>query len=173
MTAPRVGVVMGSASDLPVMEHAASALLKLEIPFEVRVLSAHRTPDETRRYARAAARRGLRVLIAGAGGSAALAGTLAAHTDLPVIGVPIEASPLSGLDALYATVQMPPGFPVAGVAVGVWGAGNAALLAARILALADPALAERLAARRKEMAASVRQADREVRRRFEGGRGGR
>lgn len=163
---PTVAVLMGSASDLPVMEKAADLLGKLEIPFEVKVLSAHRTPDETRKYARAAAGRGIRVVIAGAGGSAALAGTLAAHTDLPVVGVPIDATPLGGVDALYATVQMPPGFPVAGVAIGEWGAMNAALLAARILSLSDEALAGRLAAYRKGMTDKTLAAGREVEKKF-------
>ena len=167
LSAPRVAVVMGSASDLPVMEKAALELEALGIPFEVRVLSAHRTPDDTRRFARGAAPRGLRVIIAGAGGSAALAGTIAAHTDLPVIGVPIDATPLHGIDALHASVQMPPGFPVATVAIGSWGAANAALLSARILALSDPLIADARSRRRKAMAARTRRADREVRRRFE------
>ena len=166
MSAPTVGIVMGSASDLPIMEGAASGLEKLGIPFEVSVLSAHRTPDETRRYATKAASRGIRVLIAGAGGSAALAGTLAAHTNLPVIGVPVDATSLGGVDALYATAQMPPGFPVATVAIGKWGAHNAALLAARILALGDAKLAERLAAARQEMADKTKRANREMRKKF-------
>ena len=163
---PTVAIVMGSASDLPVMEKAAEMLEKLEIPFEVKVLSAHRTPDETRRYARAAAGRGIKVVIAGAGGSAALAGTLSAHTNLPIVGVPIDASPLRGVDALYATVQMPPGFPVAGVAIGNWGAINSALLAARILSLSDEALAARLAAYRKGMADKTKKAGRAVEKLF-------
>lgn len=166
MSKPLVGVLMGSASDLPVMEKVPQTLGDLLIPCEVRVISAHRTPDDTRKYARSAAGRGLRVLIAGAGGSAALAGTLAAHTDLPIIGVPLDASSLGGLDALYATAQMPPGFPVATVAIGAWGAINAALLAARILSLTDPDLALRLAANRKQMAAKVRKASKDVAARF-------
>jgi phosphoribosylaminoimidazole carboxylase PurE protein len=168
VTKPLVGVLMGSASDLPVMEKVVATLEKLEIPSEVRVLSAHRTPDDTRRYARAAAGRGIRVLVAGAGGSAALAGTLAAHTNLPVIGIPLDASPLGGQDALYATVQMPPGFPVATVAIGSWGAVNAALLAGRILALSDDRIAERLAAHRNEMAEKTRKASRELRKKRRG-----
>jgi phosphoribosylamine--glycine ligase len=162
VTKPIVGVLMGSASDLPVMEKALDTLESLQIPCEVKVTSAHRTPDDTRKYCRAAAGRGIKVLIAGAGGSAALAGTVAAHTDLPVIGVPLDATSLGGTDALYATVMMPPGFPVATVAIGNWGAINAALLAARILALGDKRLAERLADRRKDMAAKVRKSSREV-----------
>jgi phosphoribosylaminoimidazole carboxylase PurE protein len=168
VSAPQVGIVMGSGSDLPVMEKAATALSGLQIPFEVRVISAHRTPTETAEYARTAAGRGIRVLIAGAGGSAALAGTLAAHTNLPVIGVPLDATPLGGQDALLSCVQMPPGFPVATVAIGGWGATNAALLAARILALSDAGLATRLAEQRDGMAEKTRAADRDVSARFGG-----
>ncbi len=163
---PLVGIVMGSASDLPVMEKVAETLAKLDVPFEVRVTSAHRTPDETRKYAREAAGRGIKVIVAGAGGSAALAGTLAAQTDLPIIGIPLDSTPLRGVDALYTTVEMPPGFPVAAVAIGEWGAVNAALLAARILALADPALAGRLADWRRDLAARTRKASRDVQARF-------
>jgi phosphoribosylaminoimidazole carboxylase PurE protein len=163
---PLVSIVMGSASDLPVMEKAAEILKSFGVPFEVRVVSAHRTPDDARRFAREAAGRGIRVIVAGAGGSAALAGTLAANTDLPVIGVPLDATPLRGLDALYATVQMPPGFPVATVAIGEWGAINAGLLAARILGLLDPGLAARLAEYRRGLAAKTRRASRDVAKRF-------
>jgi len=163
MSEPVVGVLMGSASDLPVMEKTGAMLKKLEIPHEMRVLSAHRTPAETAAYAGAAAGRGIRVIIAGAGGSAALAGTLAAHTNLPVIGIPVNATPLGGVDALHACVQMPPGFPVATVAIGEWGAINAALLAARILALGDPDLAARLAEYREGMAEKTRKADADLR----------
>jgi phosphoribosylaminoimidazole carboxylase PurE protein len=166
VTKPLVGILMGSDSDLPVMEKTAEMLEKFEIPFEVRVLSAHRTPEDTANYAATAASRGIRVLVAGAGGSAALAGTLAAHTNLPVIGVPIDATPLGGTDALHATVQMPPGFPVAAVAIGAWGAINAAWLAARILSLTDEALAGRLAAARVAMAEKTRAADAKVGERF-------
>jgi phosphoribosylaminoimidazole carboxylase PurE protein len=163
MADPTVGVLMGSASDLPVMKKTGEMLAKLEIPYEMRVLSAHRTPAETAEYAMAAAGRGIRVLIAGAGGSAALAGTLAAHTNLPVIGIPLDASPLAGVDALHACVQMPPGFPVATVAIGGWGATNSALLAARILALSDEDLAGRLAATREGMAEKTLKADEDLR----------
>ncbi|MEN8151333.1 MAG: 5-(carboxyamino)imidazole ribonucleotide mutase [Planctomycetota bacterium] len=162
MSAVTVGVVMGSASDLPVMEKTGAMLAKLEIPHEMRVISAHRTPHEAAEYATAAADRGIQVLIAGAGGSAALAGTLAAHTNLPVIGIPVDASTLSGVDALYSCAQMPPGFPVATVAIGEWGAMNSALLAARILSLGDEALAARLAEYREGMAEKTRKADREL-----------
>jgi phosphoribosylaminoimidazole carboxylase PurE protein len=159
MAEPTVGVLMGSASDLPVMEKVGEMLSKLEIPHEMRVLSAHRTPAETAEYATAAAGRGIKVLIAGAGGSAALAGTLAAHTNLPVIGIPLDASTLSGVDALHSCAQMPPGFPVATVAIGGWGATNSALLAARILALSDEDLAARLADQREGMRTKTVDAD--------------
>ena len=139
---PLVGLVMGSDSDWPVMEAAADALAEFGIPFEADVVSAHRMPTEMIDYGRQAAGRGLRVIIAGAGGAAHLAGAMAAHSTLPVIGVPLDSSPLGGFDALLATVQMPEGAPVATVAVN--GAANAAVLAAQILALSDSDLAERL-----------------------------
>jgi phosphoribosylaminoimidazole carboxylase PurE protein len=143
-----VGVLMGSESDRPQMAAAAEVLAELGIPHEMHVMSAHRDPDRVAAYATEAASRGLRILIAGAGMAAHLAGTLAARSALPVIGVPLEGSSLGGLDALLSTVQMPPGVPVATVAVGSAGAKNAAWLAARILALGDPVLAARLAAAR-------------------------
>ena len=132
---PLVGVVMGSASDEPSVQEAVNTLEQMKIDYEVRVLSAHRTPDRVREYAEGARDRGIEVLIAAAGGSAALAGTLASWTTLPVIGVPLASSELKGIDALLSTVQMPPGIPVACVAVGVWGARNSAYLAAEILGL--------------------------------------
>ena len=141
---PLVGVVMGSASDSNVMQGCIDLLGGLELPCEVRVLSAHRTPDLTREYALSAADRGIEVIIAGAGWAAHLAGFIAAHTTLPVIGIPIDSSPLIGMDALFSTVQMPPGIPVATVAVGSGGAKNAAVLACQILALKYPAIAENL-----------------------------
>jgi 5-(carboxyamino)imidazole ribonucleotide mutase len=150
---PLVGVVGGSRSDFPILDKACGVLSMLDIPNEMRVVSAHRTPDHLFRYAEAAAGRGLRVLIAGAGGAAHLPGMLAAKTLLPVIGVPIPTAHLGGLDSLLSIVQMPRGVPVATVAIG--GAENAALLAAEILALADPALAERLAALRAQQTESV------------------
>ena len=159
-----VGIVMGSASDAPVMEGAVEVLRDFEIPFEVRVLSAHRTPDDALDFSRQAAANGRRVLIAGAGGAAHLAGVLAAVTALPVIGVPIAVGGLGGLDSLLAMVQMPKGVPVATVAVN--GAGNAALLAVRILALSDERLAKALTLHRDDMAAKVRAADEEIRTRF-------
>ena len=139
-----VGIVMGSESDRVTMEEAARVLGEFGVGCEVLVRSAHRTPDATARWARTAGSRGLRVLIAGAGGAAHLAGALAAHSRLPVLGVPLASSPLGGFDALLSTVQMPPGVPVGTLGVGAWGAKNAAHLALRILALSDPALARRL-----------------------------
>ena len=141
---PLVGVVMGSISDSGVMEGCTGVLKELEIPHEVNVLSAHRTPEQTRKYAESASERGIEVMIAGAGWAAHLAGVIAAHTIMPVIGVPIDSSPLNGMDALLSTVQMPPGIPVATVALGKGGAKNAAVLAAQILALKYPDIAGRL-----------------------------
>jgi len=143
---PLVGVVMGSRSDYEVLASAAEVLRELEIPHEARIVSAHRTPDWLFKYAETARGRGLRVLIAGAGGAAHLPGMLAAKTLLPVLGVPIAATQLNGLDALLSIVQMPKGVPVGTLAIGKAGAANAALLAAQILAAADAALYERLAA---------------------------
>jgi len=142
MMDPVVGVVGGSRSDFPVLEKATALLEMLDVPCELRVVSAHRTPDHLFRYAETAAARGLRVIIAGAGGAAHLPGMLAAKTSLPVIGVPVPTQHLGGLDSLLSIVQMPRGIPVATVAIG--NAENAALLAAAILALSDPALAARL-----------------------------
>lgn len=158
---PRVGILMGSESDLEIMKEAGRALDELGVTNELRVLSAHRTPEAAGEYARGAEARGTRVLIAGAGMAAHLAGALVAQTTLPVIGVPLNASPIGGLDALLATVQMPPGLPVATVAIG--GARNAGLLAAAILALSDPALAARLKAARVTMRDKVLAADARVR----------
>lgn len=152
-----VGILMGSDSDEAIMRQAAEALDSLGIAWEMRVLSAHRTPDETLAYARSAHTRGVQVLIAGAGGAAHLPGVLAAVTHLPVIGVPVALKNLDGLDSLLSIVQMPRGIPVATVAVD--GARNAGLLAARILAVADPELTERLIAAREQMSADVRARD--------------
>ena len=146
---------MGSASDLEVLQEALSLLDQLGIGHEVIVASAHRTPERTRKYAREAERRGLRVLIAGAGGAAALPGFLASISNLPVIGVPINATALNGLDALLSMAQMPRGVPVATVAVGKWGAANAAILAAQILALSDREIKKRLEAYRRVLAREV------------------
>lgn len=141
---PLVAVVMGSTSDEDIMEGCIEVLKELFIPHEVKVISAHRTPERTREYAKSAIERGLEVIIAGAGWAAHLAGFIAAHTTLPVIGIPIDSSPLKGIDSLLSIVQMPPGIPVATVALGKGGARNAAVLAAQILALKYPGVAERL-----------------------------
>lgn len=154
---PVVGIVMGSDSDWGVMEKAASVLKDLKIPFDVTVSSAHRSPESTADYARSARARGFRVIIAGAGAAAHLAGSIAALTTLPVIGVPLDSSSLNGLDALLATVQMPAGVPVATMAVGAAGAKNAAILAAQILAIGDPGTEERLEQFKKEIADQVAQ----------------
>jgi 5-(carboxyamino)imidazole ribonucleotide mutase len=153
----RVGIVMGSSSDKPTMEHAAKALTELGIESETKVLSAHRTPDALREWVGGLEARGIKVVIAGAGGAAHLAGAVAAHTTLPVIGVPLASANAvgGGLDALLSTAQMPRGVPVATVAVGEAGAANAGILAAQILATADPQLAERVRTQRKAMAARV------------------
>jgi len=152
---PSVGIVMGSDSDLPTMQESAKILGEFGISYEIRICSAHRTPDRLTEFARTAEGRGIRVLIAGAGGAAHLAGVLAAHVTLPVIGVPMESGTLSGLDALLSTVQMPAGVPVACVAIGKAGARNAALLAAEILALSDPHLGRKVTQYRARMAADV------------------
>jgi 5-(carboxyamino)imidazole ribonucleotide mutase len=152
---PLVGVVMGSKSDYEVLLAAIEILRALEIPYEARVLSAHRTPDELSEYVATAQARGLRVLIGAAGGAAHLAGVMASKTLLPVLGVPIAATPLNGMDSLLSIVQMPKGIPVGTLAIGKPGAGNAALLAAEILALSDAALYERLVAWRAARAREV------------------
>jgi 5-(carboxyamino)imidazole ribonucleotide mutase len=152
---PRVAVIMGSKSDWPTMSKAAEVLRELEVEHEARVVSAHRTPDLLFDYVGSAAERGIRVIIAGAGGAAHLPGMAAAKTDLPVLGVPIESRVLKGVDSLLSIVQMPAGVPVGTLAIGTAGASNAALLAASILALQDPALARRLRARRERQTAMV------------------
>lgn len=154
-TRPVVGILMGSDSDLPVLEGAFEVLQKFHVPFEAAVLSAHRTPDHAARYAETAAARGLKVLIAAAGWAAHLAGVVASKTTLPVIGVPVDSSPLKGMDALLSTVQMPPGVPVAAMAIGKGGARNAALFAVQILALSDQALAQALRRSKEEMVSEV------------------
>ena len=163
MADPIAGVVMGSDSDLPVMGQAAEVLAELGVACETRVVSAHRTPAEMIAYGQQAQARGLRVIIAGAGGAAHLPGMLAAVTTLPVIGVPVALRHLDGLDSLLSIVQMPRGVPVATVAID--GARNAGLLAARILALSDPALGEQLEAMRQAQAQAAREADARVRER--------
>lgn len=159
---PKVGIVMGSHSDLPVMEGAVAMMKKFGIPFEMTVASAHRSPERAARFAATAGRRGIKVIIAGAGHAAHLAGSLAAQTSLPVIGVPIDSSCLQGLDALLSTVQMPPGIPVATVSIGKSGAKNAGILAARILALEDSKVAQLLEDYKQEMARQVDQKARKL-----------
>ncbi len=151
----KVAIVMGSDSDLPVMQKAAERLKKFEIKFEMTVTSAHRSPGRTRSLIKEFENKGIKVIIAGAGGAAHLAGVIAAETILPVIGVPINSSPLQGLDALLATVQMPGGIPVATMAIGEAGAKNAAVLAAQILALSDKEINNRLNGFKKEMELEV------------------
>jgi len=153
---PLVGVIMGSKSDWETMSQADAILTQFGVPHECRVLSAHRTPALTADYASTAASRGLEVIVAGAGGAAHLAGVVAAHTILPVIGVPMQSSALNGLDSLLSTVQMPKGIPVATVAIGPSGAANAGLLAVAILATSRPELRARLQAYRDKLAADVR-----------------
>lgn len=152
---PLVGVIMGSASDWDTMQHACAVLDELAVPYEKKVVSAHRTPDYMFAYAESAAGRGLKAVIAGAGGAAHLPGMVAAKTLLPVIGVPAQSRALNGLDSLLSIVQMPGGIPVATVAIGTAGATNAGLLAAQILGAFDPAIAERLRARRDALTQSV------------------
>jgi 5-(carboxyamino)imidazole ribonucleotide mutase len=157
---PRVGIVMGSDSDWPVLKAAAEVCRAFGVPFEVRVISAHRTPDVMAEYGRTAHERGLQVIVAGAGGAAHLPGMLAAHSPLPVIGVPVPLTNLQGLDSLLSIVQMPRGVPVATVAIG--GAANAGLLAIQILATSDPTLRERVLSYKAERAAEVRAADQRI-----------
>jgi 5-(carboxyamino)imidazole ribonucleotide mutase len=159
-SSPLVGVLMGSDSDWPVMEQAVKTLADFGVACEARVLSAHRSPELVRRYAGAAAARGLKILIAGAGGAAHLAGVVAAHTSLPVIGVPINSQHLKGLDSLLSTVQMPKGVPVAAVAID--NAANAAILAVQCLALGDARLTRALAAHKRHLTARNQQADRKL-----------
>ncbi|MFP4274512.1 MAG: 5-(carboxyamino)imidazole ribonucleotide mutase [Paracoccaceae bacterium] len=155
MAEPVVGIIMGSQSDWPTMKEAAQMLDELGVPYEARIVSAHRTPDRLWTYGRQAAGRGLKVIIAGAGGAAHLPGMMASKTRLPVIGVPVQTRALSGVDSLYSILQMPRGYPVATMAIGAAGAANAGLMAAGILALSDPALAERLEAWRDALSASI------------------
>ena len=156
----KVGIVMGSASDLPVVKKAADVLAEFGVPYEMHIYSAHRTPDEARDFARGARENGFGVLIAAAGMAAHLAGAIAANTTLPVIGIPCKSAALEGMDALLATVQMPSGIPVAAVAID--GAKNAAFLAVEILAVTDEELSEKLAAHRRRQAEEVLAKDREL-----------
>ena len=155
MTKPLVAIVMGSDSDLEIMREAAQALKGFGIAYEIDVTSAHRSPERTAEFARHAAGRGIRVIIAGAGGAAHLAGVIAAHSSLPVIGVPIPSTSLNGLDSLLSTVQMPAGIPVATVAIGKPGAANAGILAAQILGLGDETVAKALDAHKRKLAQGV------------------
>jgi phosphoribosylamine--glycine ligase len=154
---PEVGIVMGSDSDLKIMEEAASVLKQFGVSYEMTVASAHRSPKRAIKFATSAHKRGIKVIIAGAGHAAHLAGFMAAHTSLPIIGVPIDSSCLQGFDALLSTVQMPPGVPVATVSIGKPGARNAGILAVQILALADPNLTKMLETYKKELAKQVDQ----------------
>src|SRR5712671_3694251 len=158
-----VSIVMGSDSDLEIMREAAKAIEGFGISYEMDVTSAHRSPDRTAEYARNAAARGVKVIIAGAGGAAHLAGVIAAHTTLPVIGVPIPSTSLNGLDSLLATVQMPAGIPVATVAIGKPGATNAGILAAQILALSNASLAKKMSSHKEKLANSVEEKSRKLR----------
>jgi phosphoribosylaminoimidazole carboxylase PurE protein len=155
MSIPLVSIVMGSDSDLEIMRPAAKALESFGITYEIDVTSAHRSPHRTAEYAARAAGRGVKIIIAGAGGAAHLAGVIAAHTTLPVIGVPIASTSLNGLDSLLATVQMPAGIPVATVAIGKPGATNAGILAAQILALSDADIAKKMQAHKENLASAV------------------
>ncbi|WP_116598376.1 5-(carboxyamino)imidazole ribonucleotide mutase [Primorskyibacter marinus] len=151
----RVGIIMGSQSDWPTMKEAADMLDALDVPYEKRIVSAHRTPDRLWDYGKTAVDRGLQVIIAGAGGAAHLPGMMASKTRVPVIGVPVQTRALSGVDSLYSILQMPRGFPVATMAIGAAGAANAGLMAAGILALQDAALADRLDKWRNALSASI------------------
>jgi len=162
VTKPRVAIVIGSDSDYPAIQDMVKLLEGFAVPFEITVSSAHRSPDRTHRYAVTLEERGVQVVIACAGAAAHLAGVLAAHTILPVIGVPIDSSPLNGLDALLSTSMMPAGVPVATMGIGKTGATNAAVLAAQILARSDPSLADRLRGYKKELAERVEDRDREL-----------
>lgn len=162
MTTPFVAILMGSDSDLPVMQAACDVLKQFDVDYEVKVTSAHRTPDDTQAYVREAEGRGCAVFIAGAGMAAHLAGAVAAQTLRPVIGVPIDAGPLNGMDALLSTAQMPGGIPVATVAIGKAGAKNAGYLAAQIIAVSDDALRDKLIQERKDNAESIRETNRNL-----------
>ena len=155
MSKPLVSIVMGSDSDLEIMKEAGKSLDDFGVAYEIDVTSAHRSPDRTAEYARKTAERGIKVIIAGAGGAAHLAGVIAAHTTLPVIGVPIPATSLNGMDSLLATVQMPAGIPVATVAIGKPGATNAGILAAQMIALADAGVAKKMTAHKEKLAKGV------------------
>jgi 5-(carboxyamino)imidazole ribonucleotide mutase len=162
MSKPLVSIVMGSDSDLEIMQEAGKALDGFGIAWEIDVTSAHRSPDRSAEYAKNAAGRGIRVIIAGAGGAAHLAGVIAAHTILPVIGVPIPSTSLQGMDSLLSTVQMPAGIPVATVSIGKWGATNAGILAAQMIGIADEAVAKKLHAHKEKLAKGVEEKSRKM-----------
>lgn len=157
-----VGIIMGSQSDWPTLKHSAEILSDLGIPHETKIVSAHRTPDRLYAYAKSAKERGLKVIIAGAGGAAHLPGMTAALTTLPVLGVPVMSKTLGGQDSLYSIVQMPAGVPVGTLAIGEGGAANAGLLAAQILALSDPALSARVEALRQRQTAAISDAPKDA-----------
>lgn len=165
---PVVGILMGSDSDLPVMQEAAKILEEFGVPHEIEITSAHRSPKRTRQYVERARARGLKVFIVGAGAAAHLAGVVAAETTLPVIGVPVDSSPLKGFDALLSTVQMPPGVPVATMAVGKAGATNAGVYAIQILALSDSKLARQLEAYKEKLESAVAETGEKVKRELGG-----
>jgi 5-(carboxyamino)imidazole ribonucleotide mutase len=158
-----VSIVMGSDSDLEIMREAGKALDEFGIAWEIDVTSAHRSPDRSADFAKKAAERGIKVIIAGAGGAAHLAGVIAAHTILPVIGVPIPSTSLNGMDSLLSTVQMPPGIPVATVSIGKWGATNAGILAAQMIALGDEGLATKMYAHKEKLARGVEEKSKKLR----------
>ena len=157
MSNPKIAIIMGSQSDLETMNEAVNLLKEFKAEYEVRVLSAHRTPEEVAKFAKDARKNGIKVIIAGAGGAAALAGVIAAHTTLPVIGVPIETSSLNGLDSLLSTVQMPGGVPVASMAIGRAGAKNAAIFALEILGASEAEVEKKLEAYKKSLAKKVKE----------------
>jgi phosphoribosylaminoimidazole carboxylase PurE protein len=159
---PLIGIIMGSDSDLPTMQEVAKVLKQFEIPYEIGVYSAHRSPHRTAEYVRSARDRGLKAIIAGAGSSAHLAGVTAAETILPVIGIPIDSSPLSGFDALLSTVQMPPGVPVATMGVGKSGATNAGIFAVQLLALSDQKLAAKLVEYKDQLERTVAEKSKKI-----------
>jgi len=162
---PLVGIVMGSDSDLPVMEAAAKVLDSFGIGYEITITSAHRSPDKTREYVRSAEKRGIKIIIAGAGWAAHLAGVIAAETTLPVIGVPIDSSPLLGLDSILSTLQMPSGIPVAAMALGKGGAKNAAIFAVQILSVNDKSLQKKLRDYKKKLSDEVEEKDKKLKKR--------
>lgn len=159
---PQVSVIMGSDSDLGVMKETMHVLQKFKIPYEVKILSAHRSPDMTSSFSKRAEKRGIKIIIAGAGGAAHLAGVVASHTTLPVIGVPMDTKALKGIDSLLSTVQMPGGIPVATVSIGNAGAKNAAILAAEILGLGDRAMRNKLKLLKEELVSAVKKKNKKL-----------